>query len=67
MLVFSTLLTFIPLVVYATAPGPHCQVYNGRIIPDAEPSDWNDWDKKIPYDPDYNLGEGMLFPQIIRF
>ena len=37
-------------------------VYNGRIIPDAVPSDFNDFDKKLPYEPHYNLGEGMLIP-----
>lgn len=64
MLAFSALLTLLPLVAQAnhTVPGPHCMVYNGRIIPDAVPSDFNDFDDKLPYDPDYNLGKGMLSP-----
>ncbi|KAK2756817.1 hypothetical protein FQN54_005263 [Arachnomyces sp. PD_36] len=67
MLIFTTLLALLPLAAHArfTDPGPHCMVMNGRIIPDAEPSDFNDFDKKIPYDPDFNLGEGLEWGDVL--
>ena len=61
MLAYSTILAALPLLAHARAvPGAHCMVYNGKIIPDAVPSDFNDFSKELPYDPDYNLGEGTL-------
>lgn len=69
MLAFSVLLTLLPLVAQAsyTVPGPHCMVYNGCIISDAVPFDFNELDKKLSYDLDYNLGENLLSPRNDRF